>query len=425
MNEKDLRGLFEDALRGEPDHMRPVHEDVARGRALRARKLRQRVGGVGVGAAALVAGALVVPASPLSLIDGDGPDPSQAATMADGAPLAPEVADDPLLRGVWDAVQAELPDDVELVEDSYVYGSRYGGTGIYLSLERDERWFTLTVSLQNARPDLDEFRPCSEPDPKISGWTYTESCDEGYDDEGRWRVIAEEAPSIGRVTVLEDPEAAAMVQLNQPDAEASDQSTDWSLTVEETDAIADAVWTVGSEQNERDLVKGIDLSGTHETWPQLHTALEDQLGMGELTPVTADDATGGEAVDEESGIVANIDSQGQSGSIAARYVTEDGVEVDLIVWQKDRLYDTFCHDRIDSCQLVPGLSVARGEGAPDGLVGPGAMGQLGDRAGMYIMVGTGDTPDPDDPGDKELEELDQKVSSAYSELSGLVPFLDI
>jgi hypothetical protein len=64
VNDKNLRDLFEDALDGEPGTMAPIHEDVARGRALRVRKARQRLGGIGVGAAALIVGALVVPASP-------------------------------------------------------------------------------------------------------------------------------------------------------------------------------------------------------------------------------------------------------------------------------------------------------------------------------------------------------------------------
>jgi hypothetical protein len=426
VNEKNLRGLFEDALDGEPAHMRPIHDDVARGRALRARKMRQRAGGIGAGAAVLVAGALVVPASPLSLIDDGGPDATQPATSTvAGTPVAPEVADDPLLRSLWEAVEAELPDDVTLVEDSYVYDAGPGATGLYLSLERQERWFTLNVYLQNARPDLAEFRPCTDPHPMVDTWASAEECEEGYDAGDRWRVMSERHSPFQRLTVLEGDSAAAILILRETDLSIDEDGTILDaggaiLSAEETDALTSAASAVGERQDPADLANGIDLSGTLAAWPEMQATLEEKLDLGPLTPVPPAEGSDHEGVyDDATGTLADIDPQWQSGTIAARYVTDDGVEIDVVLWQKDRIYDTFCHDRMSSCEPLPGAGTGHDE-ASDALIGPGVTGSLGDRAGLYVVVGTGELVHPDDP---ESVALEQKVSAAQVALYRMVPFL--
>jgi hypothetical protein len=431
MNQERLRALFEDALADEPTNTGLVDDDVARGRALRSRRLRRRAGGAGVGAAALIAAALVVPASPLSLIDDarDGAPNSvrPATTMVDGPPLAPEVADSPLLRDIWEAVSAELPDDVELVDDSYVYGSGYGAAGIYLSLERQESWFTLTISLGNGRPDLEDFRPCNDV-PAASGfWGDAQICEEGRDDEGRWRLMSESDAPVQRVTVLEDESAAATVWLSQP---ASDIGADggvldpgdWNLSTEETDAIAAAAWAVGERHDPADLTNGISLSEALVAWPEMQATLEEKLDLGPLTPVApGDDASVEGIYDPETGAIADVDDEWQTGTIAARYATQEGIEIDVMVWQVARLYEPFCHERVRGCH-VSGMwsSDFGGQEDLDGLVGPGVSGALGDRAGIHIVIGTGELVNSENP---ESAELERSVSAAHGALSRLVPFL--
>ncbi|NDL58182.1 hypothetical protein [Phytoactinopolyspora mesophila] len=430
MNQERLRAMFEDALTDEPTNTGLVDDDVARGRALRGRRMRRRVGGAGAGAAALVAAALVVPASPLSLIDDErdgSPDSVQpAATSPGGAPLSPEVAESPLLREIWAAVETELPDDVELVDDSYVYDSGFGANGIYLSLERHERWFTLTISVGNGRPDLEDFRPCSDAPADSIFWSNAHTCDEGHDHAGRWRLMSESDGPVQRLTVLEDQSAAATVSLDQTSSDIAEDGTalgpvEWNLSTEETDAIAAAAWAVGERHDPADLTSGIDLSEALAAWPEMQATLEERLDLGPLTPVAPSDEASVEGTyDPETGAVADVDEQWQTGTIAARYATEDGIEVDVMVWQVARMYEPFCHERIGGCHLFSWGSDVAGQDDLDGLVGPGASGALGDRAGIHVVIGTGELVDPENP---ESAELERKVSAAHVALSRLVPFL--
>lgn len=402
MNDQRLRDLFEEVLVDEPAEDAAAYEDLARGRAARVRRRRRRVAGTVAVTAAAAAVALAVPVSPLSLIDVRGPAVSPAT--GDSADLPPEVADDPIKLALWKAVDKALPADIHVEEP---VGATDGG--VYVALVRDGLSFGLTVWLQEARPDLEEFRPCSTPTP-VEFYVQS-SCEEGYDGDGRWRVMAEALDGRYGVAILEGGPASVTLRWDRvgyppPDCEGDvcqavseeDVEVTGNLTTVEAGAIAEGAWSVGARYSPADLATGIDLEATFDQWPDLVTTLESALEIGELTPA------------EPSGVVADID--GQIGSITGSYATADGETVDVLVWQKERLYDPFCADR--TCNFLPDQSMSTDDRQESSNIGRASLGSifgLGLRAGLEIWV---DSPDPS---------ADQGLADAQWQLEQLVPSL--
>ncbi|WP_166346979.1 hypothetical protein [Phytoactinopolyspora limicola] len=434
MNHERLRALFADAVTQDPPSPGLPDDDITRGRARRARHLRRRVAGSGAGAAALVAAALVVPASPLSLIEGErdgSPNSVQpaAATSLDGAPLSPEVADDPLLLEMWEAVSAVLPEDVHFAENPPVGVSQgpYGTPSIVLNLQRGDngdREFWLNIYLAPARPDLDAFRPCTNPPPTSFTWQEPDECEEGRTNNDHWRIAAEVGTT--GVTILENESASVIVQW---DVMGADQSAYEILSKEHADTIADAALAVGERHDNDDLFNGIDLVGTLAAWPDVRADVEEALDLGPLTPVEPDDgAREGGVFDPETGALADIDEQWQSGTITARYTTEDGLNVDVLIWQKGRLYDTFCHDRLAGCAVLPGLSEESDE--TTGYHAASVYTPITGGSGVAVTLETGlsdGLPDSEEseeaPPDTAYLEFENKASYASNAVTEHIPWV--
>jgi hypothetical protein len=125
-------------------------------------------------------------------------------------------------------------------------------------------------------------------------------------------------------------------------------------------------------------------------------ALESALGAGEFGPA------------RPPGVAADID--GPAGSIAASYFTADGVTVEVLVWQKERIYDPFCIE--DWCNFLP--DVYQYAGSSSGMAKQASLGSiigLGTRAGVEIWV---DSTDSD---------VNQRLADVTSQLEQLVPML--
>ncbi|SDU74806.1 hypothetical protein [Jiangella alkaliphila] len=397
----DLKTLFEDALAGEPAQDVPVAERVARGRARRARALRRRAGG-GVLVAAAVAAALVLPSSPISVVDAEvAQAPTTGGSRAD-AVVSPEVADDPLKLAMWEAVDDVLPSDVRLVENSYVYDSG-PGPNLYLSLERGDVRFSLSVWMQNSRPDLPDFRPCTEPVLPLVPSSRWANCEQGSDDEGRWRAIGDDG--LNTQLVLDGGPAAVALRWgvhyegDEVDDNGMPIETETPLTADEADRIADAVWSVGAQHTPAELVSGVDLRATaDDAWPDIKAALEESFGP--LTVVTPVD---GDVTETVEGV------QVQTGLVSAAYATADGTRVDVAVWQRDRLYQPMCVEHYDECITFPGAVASVGDGGS--AAGSGSGGTLGHRG--FLLVRT-------DAGSPELEEAVVRANVAAMQA---VPFL--
>ncbi|WP_026877041.1 hypothetical protein [Jiangella gansuensis] len=402
MSSPALKELLESALAGEPARGVSADAVVARGRARRARRLRRRAG-AGVLVITAAAAGLALPSSPVSVVDAEvAQAPTTGGVRAD-AVLSPAVADDPVKLEMWEAVDDALPSDVRLVEDSYVYGDT-PGPGLYLSLERGDVRFSLSVWLQNSRPDLADYRPCTEPEPLMGESSLWSDCEQGADDDGRWRVVGSDD---GRDTflILDGEPAAVALRwgVNYDGAEVDDQGmpleTKTALTEAEADRVADAVWSVGARHTPAELVSGVDLEATSgAAWAQIEAALEE--AFGQLTVVEPVD---GEVRASAGGVDV------QTGLVSATYETADGVRVDVAVAQKDRLYEPMCIERYGECSLFPGAVHAFGTGDP--AAGQAASGTLGQRGTLVVRT------------DAASPELEAAVNRANVAAMQAVPFL--
>ncbi|WP_026877039.1 hypothetical protein [Jiangella gansuensis] len=365
MTDAKLKELFEQALAGEPRGQIPVDDDIARGRALRSRRRRTRIGG-GVAVLAVVGAGVVV--APVLVPDGDGApaasDPSNQVWPYDTPASVPARDDAFELHGLgpqsgaglsestrshastifaevspegvvsmpgsqldlWTAVSSALPADLALASGPVVREQPGSGPGLLFSAVRGGTTFTVDIRLQEARPDLPEFQPCREPAEVPDGVATWAPCEQGYDDDSRWRIVGQAGDDTG-VAVAEGGSVAAMVEWSSTIHDvgtATDTVGDFAetLTFEEANAVVEAAWSAGSEYDVGELVTGWDMELARDTWPQIEEAFETGLGLGELTRTSFDD--------------------GDPSTIVARYRTADDVEVDLVVWQDDRFYENLC-----------------------------------------------------------------------------------
>lgn len=360
MTDAKLKELFEQALAGEPRGQASVDDDIARGRALRARRRRNRIGGCVAVLAVVGAGVVVAPAlvpdgegapaaadardqvwpydTPASMPARDdalelhslGPQSgsvrSQASTIF--ADVSPEgvVSIPGSQLDLWTAVSSALPADLALASGPVVRQEPGSGPGVLFSAVRGGTTFSVDIRLQEARPDLPEFQPCREPAEIPDGVATWSPCEQGYDDEDRWRIVGQAGDDTG-VAVAEGGSVAAMVEWSSTIHDvgtATDTVGDFAetFTFEEANAVVEAAWSAGSEYDLAELVTGWDMEMARDTWPQIEAAFETGLGLGELTRTSFDDR--------------------DPSTIFARFRTADDVEVDLAVWQDDRYYENLC-----------------------------------------------------------------------------------
>ncbi len=376
MTETSLKEMFRDALAGEPREDIPVHEDIARGRTRRKRVLRRRKAG-GVFVVATIAVGLILPSMSDSALDSEVRRPAPSAGR--GGDIAPEVADDSLRMAVWEAVDSALPEDVQLRAGTSVVADG-PGPGLRLELERGRIGFELTVLLQNARPDLPDYKPCTGNEPALGGIVYPRGCDQGVDEEGRWRGVVDGVDN-GFLFLERDP-AAVTVEWRGASLEfppgGPPTSTPGPVVVEEAwfgtaeaDVVADAVWAVGAEHDPAELVSGIDLQATADTaWPEIEGVLEGQFG-----PLTAVEPVDGDIAGSVDGVTV------QSGLVSAVYRTVDGAEVEVVIWQRDRPYEVLCLETYHVCERLQEY-VAIG----DGPVGPDSTRRVGQRGSVRVQV---------------------------------------
>lgn len=389
MSGSELRELFEDALAGEPERDVPVREDIARGRRSLTRLRRRWAGGATLVAAA-AAVALVVPASPLSIVDG-GPAGLDVADETQDDAVAEPGDVDRLEQDMWQAVEDVLPADVSTAA-GFVAGGDGPGPDLSLQLQRDGAAFAVRVWLQEARSEPDAFRPCSRPGTALEvagGW---QPCDEGTDALGRWRVAADVDPR-DHVTVLEGGTAAVTVV--RPVSGAT-------LTQAETDAVADAVWRVGDGRPAGELRTAVDLDQAvaAETVENVVAVLEERLGLGAFSFRT-------------SGLThSGLSELGpDSASVWGRYVTDSGVGVDVVLWQKDRIYEPLCISAVDGCLAHAGSVAYLGNELAGRYPGPSLLVPAGPRGGLWVHLGSTDP------------ELEQRLEAAVAEAAGRIRFV--
>lgn len=394
----DIKVLFEEALAGEPaGEIRP-DEDIARGRARRRRVMRRRAGG-GVLVIAAVAAGLALPSSPVTLVDGEVATDPPAEHEPRDVVLAPEVIDNPIEQEMWAAVDASLPADVELASGSQVAGLG-PGPNLYLDLVRGEATFSLSVWLQNARPDLAAYRPCDPSDPQYGRmWS---QCSHGTDDHDRWWVVGN-VGGDGSV-MLEGGTASVAIRWRTNSAVVFDEQGnelapyDSLLTEAEARTVAAAVWTAGSAHTEDELRSGVDLDATAQAWPDLVAALERNFGF-ELIPADPDAAV--PAVDI-------TDAENQVGTVSATYRTAAGTEVTIGVLQGDRHAQPWCADGLRYCLLYPGTMMQMDDDpTPADASNEGA----GQRGGLLVT------------SDEFGSSMDRVLAEAMDDVLNRVPFL--
>ncbi|TDC48541.1 hypothetical protein E1212_20765 [Jiangella ureilytica] len=382
-----LKELFEDALAGEPTRPVSPDEDIARGRAQRARQRRQRWStGVAVVAVAWL-GALIAP----SLLGPGGGD----VTAGDGAAAAPYDELPPIvpLQGVraqvasgdhpassdagsqsggsfegesgaesggdeaaglepaamLGAIRRALPAGLALEtgRTSNTYARRHH---LVLAGERDGQPVTLRVWWQIGTPDpRDEFRPCSEPVAAFSRTAVWDACSAGMDEQNRWRIIGTPDPQH-RVLVVDGFVAAITVAWeshagNEPAAVLSDH---------EADRIAEAAWDVAVEStvsltnrpggNVQELRSDFELGAVIASWPNVEAALTRVLGP--LTPVRLNQP--------DPDALANwMVRPPVPKVVTATYQTAGGGTVDLAVWQAGPIFGALC-TVLTACDVWPG-----------------------------------------------------------------------
>ncbi|WP_129668825.1 hypothetical protein [Phytoactinopolyspora endophytica] len=347
----------------------------------------------------------------------DGGNSTQPATTSPDGPSGSATA---LQREMGEAVRDALADDVQINEQYGISFENLGYPSVSLELQRGDdadRTVVMDVSLAPARPDLDQFQPCS--DPPSNAWQDAESCEEGQDEDGRWRIMKTGSTDYRDVTIVEDDATSVIVEWN--DNSDAGESPHGILSEEQAAAIADAVFAVGNQHDTAELMAGFDLVGTLEAWPDMRAALEMALDLGALTPMAPDDAPDGAAYDPETGATAYIDEQWQTGTIAARYATEGGLTVDVALWQVARLYDDACGSGLGECGGMPGyndLSEADGGELAKG----GVM--FTPVSGLDVTLETGRAPEDSEDGsnDEASNEFNEKHTLAVDELSKLIRF---
>ncbi|WP_157987831.1 hypothetical protein [Jiangella endophytica] len=389
--------MFRTTLTGEP--LRPVvpDEDVARGRARQRRMRRQRVaGGVALLAVAGL-GAAVLPA----VFDDDRDDSVAADGAPDGGDYPPAVGDDPVKQVIWDAVESALPADVEVVglDDPGLQGPPSVGAAIGVQLERGDSGtgFQFGVTVEKARTDLGEFRPCSEPGPLEGTSSQWRNCSEGSDD-GVWQA-AGDLEFDSSVVMAQNDDAAVIVTWSTrpfplPGSQATSSNgsepgslpTGPSLDRAESEAVRDAVLAATAELDSDDLTSGADLGDIVGVWPEVHSILEDAVGAA-LTAV--DGPAGDPAIDLQ-------DVEHQVGTVSANYVTADGVEVEVWFWQRPRITDTMCIDAIMECAIATGSQELLGPAGGGGENHEGG-GSVGPRGQLWLRVTSDEVPQSDDP----------------------------
>lgn len=385
MTEPTMKDLFQRTLTGEPPRLVVPDEDVARGRARQQRMRRNRVAG---GVALLAVAGLGAAALP-AVLDDDRDNVAAADGAGNPADYPPQIGDDPVKQRMWDAIEPALPADVEVIPAEDLEHEVVPATGpsIEVALIRgDEVSFDLAVTLEPARTDLPEFRPCSEPDlfDGVPGqWV---NCEEGRDDDGVYRAGGDLNGLVASAVLAENDDVSATVRWNlhpfslttgsgQPAGD--DPSTESALDRAEGEAIGDAVLAAAAGLDPADLTSGVELAAVAEEWPELTSVLEEAVGA-ELT-----------AVGPEDPVVVLQDAEHQAGTVSAEYVTDDGLEVELWFSQRPRVSEPMCVERLAWCFAVTGGQP--GMGSEHGV--PGV--QVGMRGDAWIHITPGI---PDDGG---------------------------
>lgn len=401
-----MRQLFEDALADEPSRDVPVHEDVARGRRRRRHVRRVRTSGFGAVAAVAVA-IVLVPASPLTLVDrevtggvpldgvrsGSAEEPAEPEGRPD---VHPDVQGDQVKSDMWTAISAALPPDVGIADDWFV--PHMGPEPrIFVRLERGGVEFVVDALLQNGREDFDSYRPCSDPMPGAAAGAVT-PCDERRDQQGRWQVVTgsnEAGRSPDRTIVVEDTSASAAVRW---------ETSGVTLTGSEAAAVADALWRVGARHQGAALASGIDMDQLVATWPDRMAVVERALGLGELT------RTNGAATPSVEPLPGSTPTSADTGWFVTSYEAPGGAEVRLAVWQKGRSYEPVCVPALDVCSGPGGQRphFAPRVGSP--WTGAVSEARLGPRGGLLISVDGGET-------------IGDRADVAASYFVGSVPYL--
>lgn len=382
MTEPTIRDLFQKTLTGEPAQLVVADEDVSRGRARVRRIWRHRVaGGVAVMAVAGL-GAAVLPA----VLDDDRDNVASADGAGDPADYPPQIGDDPVKQRMWDAIESALPADVEVVPAEDLEHEVVPATGpsIEVVLARGELSFDLAVTLEPARTDLPEFRPCSEPgrfDGTPGQWL---NCEEGRDDDGVYRAGGDLNGLAASAVLAENDDVSATVRWSlhpfltgsgQPAPE--DASPASVLDRAEGEAIGDAVLAAAAGLDPADLTSGVELAAVAEVWPEVTNVLEEAVGA-ELT-----------AVGPEDPVIDLQDAEHQAGTVSAEYVTDDGLAVELWFSQRPRASEPMCVERLTWCFAIPGGQPGIGTHGVPGV-------QVGMRGDAWILIS-------ENPGDGGVE----------------------
>jgi hypothetical protein len=427
MTETRLKDIFRETLTGEPTVSVPTDEDIARGRARKKQLWRNRAAG---GVAVLVVaglGAAVLPA--VFGDDGDGVSVADGGESGDpdgdagGGSYPPAVGDDPIKQHLWDAIEAALPADVEVVtlDDTELQVAPEVGPSIGVLLERGENGlgFQFRVSVEQSRPDLPEYRPCTEPGLLEGTWSQWQNCVEGRDDDGVWRAAGDLVDFGSAVLLAENDDVSVNVNWSTrpyplPDSEPTqsggERPTGPTLDRAEGEAVREAVLAAAADLDPDDLTSGAELSAVADAWPEVRSILEQAVGS-ELTPVGGDDP-----------VVDLQDPDFQVGTVSAEYVTADGAEVEVWFWQRPRVSEPMCLEAIYQCSSFTGGQelLAPADGGGQNHEGGGNAGPRGDlwlRVSSDVVAGE---PTIDDAGTMTLAEGDLSGS-----MSALMPLSEL
>lgn len=196
-------------------------------------------------------------------------------------------------------------------------GSR-DGYGLMLSAIRGSTAFAITIVVHDARPDLGEFRPCTEAAQAPDGVLVWSPCSQSHDPDGRWRVVGRAGELTG-VAIAEGGSAAATVEWNArtndvTNATQIDGVFADTLTFEEANAFAETAWAVAARYDAEELAAGMedgsDLDAVKQDWPGAKAALKEVLGP----------------VQEVEVDLTNL------GAVTATYSTEAAGHVSIAVW---------------------------------------------------------------------------------------------
>lgn len=406
----DIKTVFEHVLDGEPTVTVPLHEDLARGRALRSRRRRNRLVTGATALGVVWAGVLIVPAlvgdQPGSMADSGeaadevwpyetparpepvtGPPPTSASlplgeTLTESAALATAWVNSPVENQLWRAVRPVLPGDLALADEKLISRRGNTGQGLELVAVRGDTAFVLEIAVQQISPDTARFRPCTEPAEIPGGLARWEHCSQGYDGEGRWRVVGQAGGDTG-VAVAAGGTAAVTVRWStdlaghDPLDEVPEGSLSDTLTPEEANAIAEASWGVASRYTPAELAEGTattwDIEALAADWSRVEAALEVSFGPLEDASVERPAPT----------------------VITASYTSAEAGRVVVAVWAEHRRrYESLCHE-LAVCAVWPGSTEFFAPLINDDVGISGGI--LGDnRMPLFLSVDgvTGSTEDP-------------------------------